>query len=176
MRILKFINIIMLFILIFTMTLNGQNNEQQSEELVKLHEEYNRINQRLQEVQELALSDINLAKKSNNFMDNLESKMIDEYPSVEQKLERRDEVVNLYEEAQENGNENRVRELQKEYQELTAELQQHQNKLLEEDSEIREEAAELEEALMAKMVNLDPEVPKLVERMNELSVQIRRTK
>jgi DNA repair exonuclease SbcCD ATPase subunit len=176
MRILKFINIIMLFILIFTMTLNGQNNEQQSEELVKLHEEYNRINQRLQEVQELALSDINLAKKSNNFMDNLESKMIDEYPSVEQKLERRDEVVNLYEEAQENGNENRVRELQKEYQELTAELQQHQNKLLEEDSEIREEAAELEEALMAKMVNLDPEVPKLVERMNELSVHIRRTK
>ncbi|RPI72544.1 MAG: hypothetical protein EHM47_08090 [Ignavibacteriales bacterium] len=160
-----------LFVLLLTIPLSAQDTTSQ-EEREKIIEEYKQISSRLMELQKQALSDLNVSKQAENFSQNLEKAMVREDSTVLNKINRREEIISKFEEADKTGNQTEAYNLQQEFQEITEELMVHQKNILESDEELRKEGEALEDSLYEKMKDIDPEVPKLVARLETLNNQI----
>ena len=61
--------------------------------------------------------------------------------------------------------------LQQDYKTISMELQVHQQKVMENDK-LRNEGIELNNELVQKMTNIDPGVPKLIERLEFLGKKL----
>lgn len=167
-KILKYLYVIVFFgVSVFAQDTTNQ------EEREKIIEEYKEISSRLMNLQQQALSDLNVSKKAEQFSQNLEQAMIEEDSSLQSKIERREEIITEFEEADKTGNQAQALNLQQEYEEITQELMVHQQKVLENNEELRKKGEELENTLYEKMKEIDPEVPKLVSRLETLNNQIR---
>lgn len=156
--------ILPLSISIFAQDINGDS---------QVYQEYREISQRLQELQLAALSDLEIAKQAEEFSKNLERAMIEEDSSIIEKLNRKDDIVDQYENTEKQGNETEMLKLQQEFNHITQDLLVHQRNVLEKNNEIKEEGENLEKALFEKMKQLDPEVPVLISRLESLGNQIR---
>ncbi|MDO8548653.1 MAG: hypothetical protein Q7S39_00685 [Ignavibacteria bacterium] len=164
------IKLLGIIIILFSVSLSAQDTTNQNGEKEKIIKEYQEISGRLMDLQKQALSDLEIAKQAEVFSQNLEAEMVRQDSSIKQKLNRRDEIVDSYEKG---GDEVEMLKLQQEFQGITQQLMIHQQKVMENNNEIREEGKNLEEALFEKMKELDPEVPKLVARLETLGNQIR---
>jgi hypothetical protein len=167
----RFIKYLSAFIF-FTISIFAQDTTDQ-EEREKILKEYQEISSRLMDLQKQALSDLEIAKQAEDFSQNLEKAMVDQDSSILPKINRREEIVDQFENADKNGNKTEVLNLQQEYQKITQELMVHQQKVLENDNELKEEGEALEDSLFEKMKEIDPEVTKLVSRLETLNAQIR---
>jgi|GEM_PF-911150 len=158
-------------LVLFNVSLFGQDTTDQ-EEREKIIEEYKQISSRLMNLQQQALSDINVSKQAERFSKNIEKAMIEEDSTLENKIKRRDEIISEFEEADKKGDQTKAFNLQQEYEEITQHLMVHQQKALESNEELRKEGEALENSLYEKMKEIDPEVPKLVARLEELGKQL----
>lgn len=163
-KLLKYTGIVIIFFAVSSFT-------QQEDEKEKLYKEYQQITQRLQNVQEQALSDAKIAEQSENFSEKVDQEMIRQNPAVRPKIDRRNSIVDEFERARSTGNESEMYRLQQEFQVITQDLKTHQQKAME-NEQLREEGEELEKALLEKMKEIDPEVPNLVARLETLGNQI----
>lgn len=150
---------------------NEQENQQNRNDEQQKAEEYNQISQRLRTVQQQALSDIQIAEKTNNFSAKVDSEMIKQDPSAQKKLEERDNIVDDYEAAEKEGDNEKMEEIRRKFQALSQDLIILQQRAMQND-ELREEGEELEKAVLKKMTDIDPEVPKLIARLETLGSEL----
>lgn len=158
--------------ILFAFSLSAQDTTSQ-EEREKIIEEYKEISTRLMDLQKQALSDLEVSKKAEDFSKNLEREMVKQDSSVLGKINRREEIVDKFEEADKTGNQMEAMNLQQEYQEITQELMVYQQNVLDNNEDLKKEGEDLENSLYEKMKEIDPEVPKLVARLETLNNQIR---
>jgi chromosome condensin MukBEF ATPase and DNA-binding subunit MukB len=166
-KLISYLSVLVLFA--FTLFAQDTTNQEEREKILK---EYQEISSRLMDLQKQALSVPEIAEQAEDFSQHLENAMLKEDPSLVEKMNRRDEIINNFEEADKVGDKNKVIQLQQEYQEITQELMTHQQNALENNTELREEGENLEEALFKKMKEIDPEVPDLVARLETLGNRI----
>jgi adenylate kinase family enzyme len=167
---LKFMKTV--FTIIFLcISVSAQDTTDQKERQ-KIIEEYQQISSRLMELQRQALSDIKIAEQAENFSRNLEEAMVQEDSSVLMQINRREEIIEQFEETGNNDNKTTALNLQQEYQEITQNLMVYQQRVLTNNEGLREEGDKLEKALFEKMKELDPGVPELVARLETLGSKI----
>jgi len=157
-----------LFLFFFVISISPQDSG--IDESKKI-EEYNLINQRLNIVQQQALSDDEILKKSDEFTEKLETEMIKKSPSVKEKLEHRNDIISDYEEAREMNDEKRMADLQHEFKLLSEEILLHQIDALQ-NADLKAEGDKLEAAVLNKMEQIDPEVPQLIARLETLENEL----
>jgi hypothetical protein len=149
---------------------NNQDQQNQNPDQEKV-DEYNQITQRLRTVQQQALSDIEIAKKTNEFSAKVDSEMVRQDPLAHEKLEQRNDIVDNYEAAEKTGDSAKMEEIRRKFQSLSQELIALQQKALQKD-ELRQEGEKLEKAVLDKMTDIDPEVPKLIARLETLGSEL----
>jgi chromosome condensin MukBEF ATPase and DNA-binding subunit MukB len=165
-----FIIISTIFLLAFPAS--AQGTDEQNEKAAKLYEEYMEINQRLQMIQQQALNDEIFLKRSQDFAGKVEAEMIKKDPTVQNKLEQRDSVIEEYQQAETEGSQEKIMAVQQKYQAIMQELQAHQNEAMQ-NEELLKEGEELEAALIQKMEEIDPEVPQLLAKLNQIGTELR---
>jgi hypothetical protein len=165
------IKIIGMFLFISAAGLYAQGNQDTTKNLQKAYMEYQQISQRLQSVQQQALADSILAEKGKNFGKKLDLAMIKENPSIKEKIEKRDKIINNFEEAQQKGDNEKLMKLQEDYKSIVQELQVHQQKAME-NEKLKNEGKELNDEIVQKMTKIDPQVPQLIARLEVLGKQL----
>jgi len=168
----KIIKILGLFTFAFFSLTFAQDDQNSNKELKEEYIEYQLISQKLMSIQQQALSDSEIAKQSTTFGKKLDSAMVEETPSIKQKLEKRDEIIDNFQEAQENGNQDKILKLQEDYKSISGELQVHQQNALQ-DENLRKEGEELNEKVIQKMTDIEPDVPKLFSRLKVLGEKLK---
>ena len=149
----------------------AQGNQDSTKNLQQFYMEYQQISQRLQSVQQKALADSEIATKSKRFSDKLDSAIIKENPSDKEKIVKRDKIIDNFQDAQQKGDKEKMMKLQQDYKTISMELQVHQQKVME-NEKLRNEGIELNNELVQKMTNIDPGVPKLIERLEFLGKKL----
>ncbi|MFO7444864.1 MAG: hypothetical protein R6W90_00790 [Ignavibacteriaceae bacterium] len=144
---------------------------EQGVNIQEIYQEYSEISQRLQAIQQQAISDIEVAGKTQEFTDKLESEMVKQDSSARSKMDRRNSIVDEFQQAEQEGNSDKMTKLQEEFQSLNNELQPLQQRALE-NNDLKEEGMALEEAVFNKMKDIDPEVPQLFARLQTLGAQL----
>ncbi|MGE5810691.1 MAG: hypothetical protein ACM339_04270 [Ignavibacteria bacterium] len=158
-----------LFLIFFPFSVSAQDTEE-SQKI----QEYNLISQRLSIVQQQALADDEIVKKSDAFAKKLESEMIKKNPEVKEKLEHRNSIISDYDNASKMNDEKKMLDLEEEFKTLSGEILIHQMEAMQ-NSELRDEGDKLEAAVLGKMQELDPEVPQLIARLESLEKQLKET-
>ncbi len=139
----------------------------QEEDVQQLYQEFMEINMRLQQVQEEAMEDENVAVEAESYS-NLISKKIKEIDTeAGAMVDRREEMITKFDEAQGNGDVETMQNLEKEYTELNTKLQPFLQRVME-DEEVVARKDKFEAILIAKMGEIEPETDKLFARINEL--------
>ena len=167
----KVIKLLGLILFISAAGIFAQDIQDSTKNLQKVYSEYQQISQRLQSVQQQALADSVLAEKGKNFSRNLDSAMIKDDPSAKEKISKRDKIINGFQEAQKNGDNEKLMKLQQDYKSIIQELQVHQQKAME-NEKLQQEGKELNDALVQKMTKIDPQVPQLIARLEVLGKQL----
>lgn len=158
-----------LFLIFFPFSVSAQDTEE-SQKI----QEYNLISQRLSIVQQQALADDEIVKKSDAFAKKLESEMIKKNPEVKEKLEHRNSIISDYDNASKMNDEKKMLDLEEEFKTLSGEILIHQMEAMQ-NSELRDEGDKLEAAVLGKMQEIDPEVPQLIARLESLENQLKET-
>ncbi|MGE5795827.1 MAG: hypothetical protein ACM34N_03540 [Ignavibacteria bacterium] len=158
-----------LFLIFFPFSVSAQDTEE-SQKI----QEYNLISQRLSIVQQQALADDEIVKKSDAFAKKLESEMIKKNPEVKEKLEHRNSIISDYDNASKMNDEKKMLDLEEEFKTLSGEILIHQMEAMQ-NSELRDEGDKLEAAVLGKMQEIDPEVPQLIARLESLEKQLKET-
>jgi hypothetical protein len=158
-----------LFLIFFSLSVSAQDTEES-----KKIQEYNLISQRLSIVQQQALADDEIVKKSDAFTKKLESEMIKKNPEVKGKLEHRNSIISDYEDARMMNDERKMLVLEEKFKTLSGEILIHQMEAMQ-NSELRDEGDKLEAAVLGKMQEIDPEVPQLIARLESLENQLKET-
>ena len=165
------IKLLGLMILVFSSFISAQTDDNSTGDIQKMYIEYQLINMKLQSIQQQALSDSEIAEKTEKFGEALDSAMVKKNPSIKEKLIKRDAIINDLEEAQQNGDKDKISKLQNDYKSISDELQPHQQNALE-DEGLRNKGEKLNKALVKKMTEIDPEVPNLFSRLEVLSEKL----
>ena len=160
-----------LIIFVFAAATFAQGNQDTTKNLQQIYMEYQQINQKLQSVQQQAMADSEIAEKSRKFSDKLDSAMVKENPSDKGKLEKRNEIINNFQEAQKTGDKEKMMKLQQDYKSVSQELMVHQQKVME-NEKLQKEGKELNNVLVQKMTQIDPEVPNLIGRLELLGKKL----
>ncbi len=149
----------------------AQGSQDTTKNLQKVYMEYQQITQRLQSIQQQALADSEIAERGKNFSKKLDSAMVKANPEVKEKIEKRDNIINNFEDAQQKGDKETMLRLQQDFKSISQDLQVNQQKVME-NEKLREEGKELNDALVQRMTNIDPEVPQLIARLEVLGKQL----
>lgn len=160
-----------IFLFFFVISASAQDSELGGSKKI---EEYNLISQRLNIVQQQALADDEIVKKSDAFTKKLESEMIKKNPGVREKLEHRNSIISDYDNARKMNDEKKMLDLEEEFKTLSGEILIHQMEAMQ-NLELRDEGDKLEAAVLGKMQELDPEVPQLIARLESLEKQLKET-
>lgn len=166
-----FIGLTVMILFISAAAAFAQGNQDSTKNLQQFYTEYQQISQRLQSIQQKALADSEIAIKSKRFSAKLDSAMIKENPSDKEKIAKRDKIINNFQDAQQKGDNEKMMKLQQDYKNIASELQAHQQKVMENEV-LRQEGVELNNELLQKMTNIDPDVPKLIQRIEFLGKKL----
>ncbi len=145
----------------------------QDEEFQQLYEEYLEINERLQQLQQQALQNEEVAEHYEEYSSFLDDKIREIDPGASDLIQQREETIESIEEAQMGGDMETAQHLQQEDQQLNQQLQPYMQQAME-DPEVQERRDEFEEHLIDEMEQIDPEAVPLFNRMEELSRELDR--
>lgn len=165
------IKLLGMIIFVFATVTFPQGNQDTTKNLQQVYMEYQQISQRLQSIQQQAMADSEIAEKSKKFSDKLDSAMVKENPSDKEKLEKRNEIINNFQEAQQSGDKEKMMKYQQDYKSISQELMVHQQKVME-NVKLRKEGKELNNVLVQKMTKIDPEVPNLIGKLELLGKKL----
>ena len=159
----------LIVILFFSSTVLAQMQPQN--QMQQLFQEYQQLNRSLQQIQYQALQDTLLADKSDKLSTKIEEEIIKNNPDLKGKIDRRNEIINQFQNVQEGGNQANVQSLQQEFQTLTQELTPYQQKAMQ-NEELRDMSIELENEMLEKMKEINPQTPEIISRIEEIGRQV----
>jgi small-conductance mechanosensitive channel len=142
-----------------------------SGDMQALMTEYQQIQQRLNSVQQQALADPALQQQYETLQGHIEDEMVSNDPEYDEKRTHLQKLQQDMMAAQQSGDQEAIQSIGQEGNALQAELQQLQTDAVG-DEEISAEVADFREAVRAKMAEIDPEVPKLIERADEIAATL----
>lgn len=143
-------------------------------EYKKLVKEYSDLYKKIQSIQKEAMSDPELIEAGENLRNKMTDLMIKKDPSVKKLLEEREKIESQVD-ANPNMDQETLKKLHAEYQELTKKLQKHQHAVMEQ-ADIKAEAERIDEKVKQRMNQINPETPKLIERMKVLQEKLESVK
>lgn len=141
-----------------------------SPEHKKLVKEYSDLYKKIESIQKEAMSDPVLVDEGKKLREKMTALMIKKDPSVKKLLEEREKIESQVE-ADPNMEQETLKKLHTQYQELTKKLQEHQHAVMEQP-DIKAEAEKIDEKLKQKMNMINPDTPKLLERMKILQEKL----
>ena len=97
--------------------------------------------------------------------------MIEDDPELESTIEKRNSLIDEFETAQENGNQEKIDSIKTEFTEVSQKLQPVQKKLMQKE-EFKSDAQEIETAVKNKMEEINPDTPDLITQLNELGSKL----
>lgn len=151
--------------------LHAQQQPQQDERSQQLYNEYSQITATLQQTQEEALQDDEVVEIQNELEQKIKVAMIEENPKVEQKFEKRDNLIDDFRVAQQEGDQEKLASIQEQYHLLTQEIKTVEDKV-NEKPEIKKESQKFEEKVIEKMEEINPDVPDLMTKLTQLKEEI----
>ncbi len=137
----------------------------------ELYQEYMELNQSLQQIQQQALSDKDIRAMNEKFSNKVETAMLKENPELEPEIIKRNELIEQFEKESENASPEKLEEIKSEYDNVAQKLQPVQEEIMQKE-EFQAEVQKIEGAVIDKMEEINPETPKMLERMNELVAQL----
>lgn len=135
-------------------------------------QEFQTIQQRLDQVREQALKDEKLAKKQEALQTEIETEMKKLDPNAAKNLKRFDELKDQFEAARQSGDSEKARSLVGELQSLTAELREAQTKAME-TKKVSAALGAFSDDLFAAMVKIEPEAKEMRARAQILVQELR---
>lgn len=161
----KFAIFIVVAIIIFpAITLNSQQPDQATQELTQ---EYMKLNQELQTIQQQVFQDPAISKKTEELSDLKDKKMLEIDPNAKELLSKRDSIADDFEKAQNNGNQPKMQELQQNYQKINKKLQPLNQQVMQID-EVQKKQQEIQSEVILKMQEIDPTTNEKIKRIQEI--------
>ncbi|HET55528.1 MAG TPA: hypothetical protein ENN33_09975 [Ignavibacteria bacterium] len=145
-----------------------------SPEHKKLVKEYSDLYKKIDAIQKEAMSDPELIEAGEKLRNKMTDLMIKKDPSVKKLLEDRENIETQVE-ANPTMDQESLKKLHAEYQELTKKLVEHQHSVMEQP-DIKAEAERIDEKVRQRMNQINPETPKLIERMKVLQEKLEAVK
>lgn len=163
-----YFSVIVAVLFLVAITLQAQQTGESEEDL---YQEYMTLNQQLQTTQSEALEDPEIAKLSDEFYSLLDDKMCEIDPAAEDLIKQREKIVEDYENAQENNDQEKLQKLQQDYQKLNSEIDGIQQEALQ-DEKIQQKQQEMETSVIEKMIEIEPETEERINRLQEVQGQL----
>lgn len=126
----------------------------------------------LETVQEEALADTAIQRQQKEVADVVRAAMIDVDPSLEEGLDRMEQLIAEARVAQEASDAEKIAELTAEAQQLQPKIEQAQVQAMNVPA-VQEEINEFQERLQDRMVEIDPEARTKLARLQELDARVR---
>lgn len=142
-----------------------------SPEVQQLLVEKQQLETRLGEIQEQALEDETLREQQTTLTNTVRGAMIEADPTMQQKLERIEAIMDEARTAQTAGDVERIAALTAEAETLQPEIREAQARALA-IPEIEQQVDAFQLALRTRMEELDPEASQLFDRLEEVTRQI----
>jgi DNA repair exonuclease SbcCD ATPase subunit len=136
-----------------------------------LHAEIQEIQQRLGATQQKAMADSSIAQKYADLQQYLEDEMKSADPDFDAKQEKLQSLQADFSAAKQAGDQEKLETIVAEGTALQAELQQLREAMMEKE-EVVARAEAFREALTARMTEIDPETPRLIERSTVIVAQL----
>lgn len=135
----------------------------------ELVQEFQGLRQRLDSVQRLTMEqNPRLQERQQDVESFVNEIMVDQHPGIEAKMDRLPELQQSLVEARQAGDTAQLRSVVQEGQQLQAELQQARMETLQDDS-VQERVSTLREDLMTAMVEVDPGIGDVMDRLEVLA-------
>ena len=163
-----------IIIFVISTVVIAQNNPQQNQKAQKIYQQYQEISQQLEGVQKQALEDEKIQKQSEEFTQELKTEMIRQDSSVEGKISRQEKLMEEYKKAQASGSKEEMTAIQQKFQGVSQDLQSVQQKALQ-NPELVKERDEFNNALIAKMTEIEPKTPDLLAQLQSLSQKLQQS-
>jgi hypothetical protein len=145
--------------------------QQPSPEVQQLLVERQQLEVRLGALQEQALENTELREQQTAVSDAVRGAMIEADPTMQEKLDRIEAIMEEARTAQGNGDMERIAALTAEAETLQPQIQQAQATALARP-EIEQQVDAFQLALRTRMVEIDPEAAELLDRLDELNRRI----
>lgn len=146
--------------------------QQPSPEVQQLLVERQQLHVRLGELQEQALENEDLREQQTVVSDAVRGAMIEADPTMQEKLERIEAIMEEAREAQSAADMDRIAALTTEAEALQPQIREAQAQALARP-EIEEQVDAFQLALRTRMIELDPEAAGMLERLEEIERRIR---
>lgn len=145
--------------------------QQPQNEAQQLYMEYNQLNQQLQQLQQQAMADEQIAQQGEALDEKITDAMVEKNPKIQETLDKRDELINNYQAAQQSGDQEKIQQLNQEFQAVSQKIQTEQQQVMS-NPELKSDVEAFQETVMNKMEEINPEVPQLMNRMQEIRAQL----
>lgn len=142
----------------------------QEEEMQKLYQEYQEVNQQLELIQAQAFQDPEVSELAEGFSDYIEEKMVEMNPEAEKLMSDRDAMIQEIQVAQMEDDQEKAQELQQNYQQINGQIQGIQQQVFQ-NPDVIERQQEIENIVINKMIEIEPETEILLERIQEISTE-----
>lgn len=166
--------IIMFMILCFSTTFaqgQPQTQSQEQTEAQQLYQEYAQLNQQLQQLQQQAMQDESISKKGEALDKKVRDAMIANNPDIKSTLDKRDEIMAKYQEAQQAGDQETLMQLSQSFQSISKTIQAEQQKVMQQP-ELQSELQDFQTILKAKMEEINPNTSQIISRLQELQAKL----
>ena len=166
---LKKRNIVLIGMILCYSTFFAQGQMQQgpSSEAQLLFQEYNQLNQQIQQLQQQAMNDEKISQKGEALEKEINKAMLKNNPEIKKSLDKRDNIISQYQSAEQSGDQQKMQSLGQEFQSVSQIIQTEQQKVIQEP-EIGSQLQEFETLVMQKMESINPETPQLMAKLEQL--------
>lgn len=166
---LKKRNIISIIMILCFSTIfaQGQLQQGQPSEAQLLYQEYAQLNQQIQQLQQQAMNDENVAQKGEALEKEITDAMLQNNPEIQKSLDKRDNIISQYQSAEQSGDQEKMQSLGQDFQSVTQIIQTEQQKVIQQP-EIGLHLQEFETLVMQKMESINPETPQLMAKLEQL--------
>lgn len=137
----------------------------------RMLQEFQEIQMQLEQIEQQALQDPELQQQRMQLQELVVEAIHREDPEAEQKMERMEELQDELHEAQEAGEQAEVQALVNELTQIQGSLEEARIRVMQ-DSQVQREAEEFRQALVAEMREIDPQTDQLLERLEELQMEL----
>lgn len=162
----------MIMILCLSTTLaQGQSPQQLPPEVQQLYQEYAQLNQQLQQLQQQAMQDEKIASKGEALDKKIREAMIANNPDIKATLDKRDEIMEKYQTAQQAGDQNTLMQLQQSFQGISQTIKSEQQKVLQQP-ELQSDMQEFQTMVRNKMEEINPNTSQIISRLQDIQTKI----
>ncbi|WKZ69873.1 MAG: hypothetical protein QY331_01230 [Melioribacteraceae bacterium] len=144
-----------------------------SKEHAKIMREYSDLYKKYQEIQKQASSDKELVAEGEKLKNDVEALMIKKDPSLKQVLDDRKEIEEKVD-ANPNMDKEELAKLHEQYQETSKILHEKQHDIMEQ-KKFKDRAEAISKKLRERMIAIDPNTPKIEEKLAELREKLNQT-